>query len=81
MTKSLPSNPKDAKLNFQRNIRIVWMLTTLVVSGIAADAQSKKEYELLRKSLVETDIIGAGIKNPRVIESILKTLQIGRAHV
>ena len=51
------------------------MLTTLVVSGIAADAQSKKEYELLRKSLVETDIIGAGIKNPRVIESILKTLR------
>lgn len=36
-------------------------------------AQSKKEYEILRKNLVEKDIIGAGIKNPGVIQSILKT--------
>lgn len=52
---------------------VIGLLALEAFSGPQAAAQSKREYEILRKNLVEVDIIGAGIKNPKVIESILKT--------
>lgn len=46
----------------------------LILDG-QVQGQSKKEYEILRRSMVERDVIGAGVKNTKVIESILKTLR------
>lgn len=53
----------------------VAVLTILFLGTEFAAGQSKREFEILRKSLVENDIIGAGIKDPRVIQSIMDTLR------
>ena len=62
-------------IQFRTIIRSVIFVSTFTFVGSAVFGQSKAELEILRKDLVEKDIIGAGIKDPRVIESILKTLR------
>lgn len=53
---------------------LAWILSGWLIAG-TVQAQSDAELAILRKHLVDHDIVGAGIKNPRVIESILKTLR------
>ena len=51
----------------------ICLIVSVYCIGAIASAQSKKEFQILRSSMVEKAVVGAGIKNPRVIESILET--------
>lgn len=62
-------------IHYSSVIRFVLFATVVSIPYLRATGQSEADFEILRKNLVEKDIIGAGIKDPRVIESILKTLR------
>lgn len=49
-----------------------FLLLTISPASILV-GQTKADFELLRKDMVEKHVMGAGIKNPKVIEAILKT--------
>jgi len=45
----------------------------LIVSAQHSDAQKKSEYDIAREKMVKTAVVDAGIKNPRVVESMRNT--------
>jgi protein-L-isoaspartate(D-aspartate) O-methyltransferase len=52
---------------------IVLLLTTIVSLGSVASAQSRMAFEKARQQMVDKEIVAAGVKNPRVIESMRST--------
>jgi protein-L-isoaspartate(D-aspartate) O-methyltransferase len=56
----------------------VKIVLILLVFGLLPDrifAQTRQDFDALRKKMVDQEIVGAGIKNPRVIESMRNTLR------
>jgi protein-L-isoaspartate(D-aspartate) O-methyltransferase len=54
-------------------LRWFLVVVVLLVSGWSAPAQTKKDYERARKTLVDDFIIAAGVKDDRVIQAMLAT--------
>ncbi|MEN6558182.1 MAG: hypothetical protein ABFC54_08395, partial [Thermoguttaceae bacterium] len=50
---------------------IVFCMATIVSNG--AMAQSHGSFESARNKMVDSEIVAAGVKNPRVVEAMRKT--------
>lgn len=55
--------------------RTLFLLLLMLLTESNLFGQTKAEFELLRRDMVEKHVVGAGIKNPKVIEAILTTLR------
>ncbi|MEX0641624.1 MAG: protein-L-isoaspartate(D-aspartate) O-methyltransferase [Pirellulales bacterium] len=56
-------------------ILLAGCVAVLLLAPASAPAQSKKAFDEAREAMVQTDLIGNGIKNPRVLEAMRKTLR------
>ena len=64
-------NSLSNRLRFKSTLTVVSIFTFWLVQQ--ADAQVADRYETARKQMVNTAVIGSGVKHERVIQSMLKT--------
>lgn len=71
--------PADCSLERVRGgwAKSVWMIATwmLLVAAMPASAQTKAQYDAARNFMVKEVIVGSGIKDERVIQSMRDTLR------
>jgi len=57
------------------SVLIALLLSAVLFTDTAAVAQSRQVFEKARNKMVDTEVVAAGIKDPRVIQSIRDTLR------